>query len=61
MFPVGVVMKTSGATTSPPPLAGEGQGGGWLQVTDSMAANPPPQAGEGAGPVRGTASFEPQG
>jgi hypothetical protein len=45
----------SSATTSPPPLAGEGQGGG-MQARTFVSAplpTPPPQAGEGADRVRG--------
>src|SRR5215510_15127347 len=50
-------VATGGATTSPPPLAGEGQGGG-IQHRSQFACplpTPPPQAGEGAGRARGTA------
>src|SRR5207302_2191715 len=47
-----VVLTTLGrATSSPPPLAGEGQGGGTRHdrafLTDPLP-NPPPHAGEGA-------------
>src|SRR5262245_53594264 len=43
------------ATASPPPHAGEGQGGGRIKsrVCGSPLPNPPPHAGEGArGPCR---------
>src|SRR5262245_52780345 len=47
---VHVRVATGGATASPPPLAGEGQGGG-IHAPISIACplpTPPPQAGEGA-------------
>src|SRR5262245_49144264 len=46
-------LATSRATTSPPPLAGEGQGGGIqaMPVVICPLPTPPPQAGEGAGRV----------
>src|SRR5262249_50721244 len=46
-----VPTTTNRATSSPPPLAGEGQGGGTQQGSSEQAhplPNPPPQAGEGA-------------
>src|SRR5215211_1120061 len=44
------------APASPPPLAGEGQGGGMQKDSCAQAhplPTPPPQAGEGADRVRG--------
>src|SRR5262249_27542829 len=52
-----VRVATGGATASPPPLSGEGQGGGvrYRSYLPTLSPPLPPQAGEGAVRARGAA------